>query len=516
MDKIVEYINNQTNNKFQDLLFFGAIYNKSTSTMQLEFDLPTKEQKSKENLDEIEVLCKQYFGNLVQNLIVKFKNQNITMSKFKNIVLDKLSSYFHFGKSTLENIVFDFDSEIVKVIIFIYDNGLDENYADTIDIIKSEIFELTNQKIDIVINIKETQNEDILELRKSQIIEDNFIFEEINKSKNVNLSNIDVLYGKFDANSGYLAGTNLNGIADSNVVIVGNVKSCNIREIKSKKDGDDTKKKYMTIELEFEGEITRCVWFFTKDMKDEPQEFAMDTTLAVLGKINDFNGQKSIRISSIASCSFVPPKKVWRKCPETYRYIRPEPYEFTEQTGFFFEDKITDKKYLLENTFVVYDLETTGISPETCKIIDIGAFKIVNGKIVEKFCTFVNPECEIPPEASKINRITNQMVENSPTIEMALPDFYKFCQGSIVLGYNNIGFDDLFIAKESKKQFYNFDNPRDDVFNIAKKNIFGLRNYKLSTVCQAMNVPLIDAHRASNDALATAKLFIKLVEKYYK
>ena len=57
-------------------------------------------------------------------------------------------------------------------------------------------------------------------------------------------------------------------------------------------------------------------------------------------------------------------------------------------------------------------------------------------------------------------------------------------------------------------------NKRDDVFNIAKKNIGGLRNYKLSTVCQEMNVPLIDAHRASNDAIATAKLFIKLVEKF--
>ena len=239
-----------------------------------------------------------------------------------------------------------------------------------------------------------------------------------------------------------------------------------------------------------------------------------DETYVIQGKVNAYNNQKSVRVEKIAKCNFNPPKKIWKKCPSDYRYIRPEPYEFMQQASLFFEEKKTTNEYLLNNTFVVYDLETTGINPEFCKIIDIGAYKIVDGKIVEKFCTFVNPECEIPEEASRINRITNTMVEGSPTIEMALPDFYKFCYGSTIVGYNNIDFDDLFIKKEGKKQFYNFDNKVDDVFNIAKKNIGGLRNYKLSTVCEYENVPLIDAHRASNDALATAKLFIKLVEKF--
>ena len=269
----------------------------------------------------------------------------------------------------------------------------------------------------------------------------------------------------------------------------------------------------MVIELEYDGNKTRCVWFIPKNAENVDL-LSTGEIIAICGKVNEFNGVKSINVSSIAKCTFTPPQKVWRKCPSNYQYIKPEPCEFTEQINFFTLDEKTKNKYLLENTFVVYDLETTGISPETCKIIDIGAFKIVEGKIVEKFCTFVNPECEIPKEASKVNRITNTMVEGCPTIEMALPDFYKFCYGSIIVGYNNIGFDDLFINKEGKRLLYNFDNKRDDAFNIAKSNIGGLRNYKLSTVCQELNVPLIDAHRAANDALATAKLFIKLAEKY--
>jgi DNA polymerase III epsilon subunit family exonuclease len=355
--------------------------------------------------------------------------------------------------------------------------------------------------------------------RKDRMIEDNMIFEEMKKSQVVELQNIENVFGEYQFKTANIAGEIGDGI---DIAVVGNVKSCFIRETKAKivedKDGNEVEKepkKYMTLELEFENQVTRCSWFFKKNM-EIPEEFKVGEVLAVFGKVDEYNGQKSVRISSIARCTFNPPKKVWRKCPSTYRFIKPEPYEFTEQIGLFFEDKKTDNKYLLNNTFVVYDLETTGINPETCKIIDIGAFKIVEGRIVEKFCTFVNPECEIPEEASKVNRITNALVENSPTIEKALPDFYKFCNGSIIVGYNNIGFDDLFINKEGRKQFYNFDNKRDDVFNIAKENVFGLNNYKLSTVCNAMSVPLIDAHRAANDALATAKLFIKLVEKYYK
>ena len=76
------------------------------------------------------------------------------------------------------------------------------------------------------------------------------------------------------------------------------------------------------------------------------------------------------------------------------------------------------------------------------------------------------------------------------------------------------GFDDYFVNREGRRLKYNFDNKRDDAFVIAKQNLPGLKNYKLSTVCANQNVPLIDAHRASNDALATAKLFIKLAEKF--
>ncbi len=513
MDKIIDFINKETNNKYSNLLFFGGILNKKTGTMQLEFMYSNKNEKGQENLEELRVLCKKYLKNYVDKVDIKFKSNSLTITDLKQHIIDAVSNIDELSNIEFQSIKIDFVGENTLVSIPYQDGSINENLISQIcETIEQKILTDLNYKIECNFQNIQNQNVDILSSRKDKILEDNLIFEEMKHSKIVELQNVEAIYGEYDFKKAFIAGS----FGDENdICVVGNVKNCSIREMRQK-EGEETNKeprKYMTFELEYDNQSTRCTWFFPKNVVI--QELEIDSTIAVYGKIDEYNGRKSVRVSSLAKCTFVPPKKVWRKCPTNYRYIKPEPYEFTEQINLFFEDKKTDKKYLLENSFVVYDLETTGISPENCKIIDIGAFKIVDGRIVEKFCTFVNPECEIPEEASKVNRITNALVENSPTIEMALPDFYKFCYGSTIVGYNNIGFDDLFIDKEARKQFYNFENKRDDVFNIAKDKLKGLNNYKLSTVCNAMNVQLIDAHRATNDALATAKLFIKLVEKYY-
>ena len=524
MDKILEFINKQTDNKYKNLLFFGGVFDKKSSAMQIEFSNLSKEQKTKENVEQLTVLCKQFLNGFVDKVVIKFHSNSLTMQEFKFFVQKTIVSREELHNVDTSKIDIDFCEDKTLVSINYPEGSINEAVLDfEKSEIEREIFEKLNQNVEICFKKNVTESS-VLENRKDRLFEDNHIFEEMKKSQVVEIQNVEVLFGDFNCKKANLAGY-FDYEENGDICSVGVVKACSIKEIKPKtsentgnETDDESKqaekpKKYMVFELEYDGLKTRAVWFMPKNFEDfEP--IALDTTIAIYGKINEYAGERSVRVFSFAKCTFVEPNKVWRKCPTAYQHVKPEPYEFAEQTNLFFDDKKTENKYLLENTFVVYDLETTGINTNTCKIIDIGAYKIVDGKIVEKFCTFVNPECEIPEEASKVNRITNVMVENSPTIEMALPDFYKFCYGSIIVGYNNIGFDDLFILREGKKQYYNFDNKRDDVFNIAKSKIGGLRNYKLSTVCQYENVPLIDAHRASNDALATAKLFIKLVEKY--
>ena len=102
------------------------------------------------------------------------------------------------------------------------------------------------------------------------------------------------------------------------------------------------------------------------------------------------------------------------------------------------------------------------------------------------------------------------MLAECETINNVLPDFYKYCHGATLVGHNLEDFDFKFIEKVAKKQLFNFDNQRLDTLIIARNNVKGVSNYKLGTLVNHFNIPLVNAHRAWADALATAKLFIKI------
>ena len=108
---------------------------------------------------------------------------------------------------------------------------------------------------------------------------------------------------------------------------------------------------------------------------------------------------------------------------------------------------------------MVFDLETTGLNHEDCQIVEIGAVKIENGKITKKFSTFVDPEAEIPLDATRIHGITDAMVMGAPKVDVALADFYKFCEGSTIVAYN-IDFDYKFINYYGRKSGLNFNHPQ--------------------------------------------------------
>ncbi len=167
--------------------------------------------------------------------------------------------------------------------------------------------------------------------------------------------------------------------------------------------------------------------------------------------------------------------------------------------------------YLKGKTFVCYDLETTGLHFEAGdKIIEIGAVKIEDGKITEKFVSFVNPERSIPEKASEVNHIYDKDVENAPKDFQVLQDFYKFTRNAILVGQNIIGFDNVFLVGQGKNCRFNFDNDSVDVLDLAHKYVHGVKNYKLGTIAEKLGVQLDNAHRAFYDTLATAEVFIKL------
>ena len=163
------------------------------------------------------------------------------------------------------------------------------------------------------------------------------------------------------------------------------------------------------------------------------------------------------------------------------------------------------------DTFVVFDLETTGFSAEVDRIIEIGAIKIKNGEIVDNFSKFVNPKIPIPFRIEKLTGINDSMVMEAEPIEKILPEFLEFC-GDAVMVAHNAGFDTSFIINNAERLGIKYDPTIMDTVLLAQFVIPNLHNYKLDTLCKHLAVSLENHHRAVDDAQATAYIYLKMVK----
>lgn len=174
-------------------------------------------------------------------------------------------------------------------------------------------------------------------------------------------------------------------------------------------------------------------------------------------------------------------------------------------------EKLNRIREIRGGEYVVFDLETTGLSPETERITEIGAVKIRDGLIVDKFSQLVNPEKEISEEITQLTGITNEMVGDMPTIDRVLPQFKKFC-GSAALVAHNAKFDTSFIYANARRTGLYFDNDIIDTLEMSRELFPSERHHKLDIMCDRLGVRLENHHRASDDAEATARCFIKMMD----
>ncbi|WP_455190534.1 PolC-type DNA polymerase III [Eubacterium ramulus] len=180
---------------------------------------------------------------------------------------------------------------------------------------------------------------------------------------------------------------------------------------------------------------------------------------------------------------------------------------------------VDDLKGLVENpmgqsfadSFVVFDLETTGFSAAKNKIIEIGAVKVVNGSITERFSTFVNPKVPIPYEIEKLTHITDDMVLDAPMIHEILPQFMEFCRNAVMVAHN-ADFDMSFIRHNCDLLGLECEKTVLDTVALARVLLPSLNRFKLNTIAKALNISLENHHRAVDDAACTAEIFTKFVE----
>ena len=165
--------------------------------------------------------------------------------------------------------------------------------------------------------------------------------------------------------------------------------------------------------------------------------------------------------------------------------------------------------------YVVFDLETTGLnsSPSSGnmdRIIEIGAYKIIGGEIKESFTTFVNPQRKLSQEIINLTGIDQQTVDGAPAFEKVMPDFFKFIDGCYTVGHNAANFDFKFIDYYCSQCGYVPERRLFDTFPLAQ-SMLSLSNYKLNTVADYFGITF-NHHRAADDALVTAKIFIELLK----
>ncbi len=166
----------------------------------------------------------------------------------------------------------------------------------------------------------------------------------------------------------------------------------------------------------------------------------------------------------------------------------------------------------LDSDFVVFDIETTGFSPVNDRIIEIGAVKISQGKIVDRFSEFVNPERPIPYEIEKLTSITDGDVSTKETIDLILPRFLEFCEGCVLVAHN-AEFDVNYIKANCERLGYPTSFTYMDTLLLSRVQLPGHAKYTLDAVAKLLNVTLDHHHRAVDDAECTALIFLKLMNQ---
>ncbi len=309
----------------------------------------------------------------------------------------------------------------------------------------------------------------------------------------------------------YISDLNFEG---EKVVVCGTVQDIYERTYTNSKNQAKTYFNYVISD----GTATLRVTYFPRLKNiDKIRALKIGDSIVCTGKTELFKGNLRYTANSIDFGSvpdnFSPEKRPSKPVPKFYSVIKPQEFTDIAQTDMFETSVIPN--CLKNKTFVVFDLETTGLNSAPTSgnmdaIIEIGAYKIVDGIICESFSTFVNPQRKLSEEIINLTGITEEMVKDAPTYEDVMPDFFKFCQGNIIVGHNMANFDFRFVDYYCSRLGYLLDRKIIDTIPLAQELLF-LSNYKLNTIADHFKISF-NHHRAIDDAYVTAKIFLELIK----
>ena len=482
------------------------------ATFKFEYDA---DNLSNEDKEYIKNEIKEYFPDL--NFDLKFKKYFFDASLITMLVKDFIvENYTGLTDEVLQEDIY-FEGFNLKIKL----SSANFTYLGNSELVKI-LYEYLNgmlfDEISITLEKKDVEQNDVEKILadREEIILTN-IYSQIVKNEVVvaNIKNVSAFIGEeIKEEAFYPEGLKTEA---ENINIAGEVVYLQNKQFKSKRknaEGNEIEKDYFTFEIKHKNARMRAVYFPRIADVEKAKTLENGMKIVANGKLEMNNEKLNFKVKSISMCDIVEEEKLkevnieFKKANDKYILVKPQEYYYEEQANFFVIEK-EPSEFLKNHEFVVFDLETTGTEIPMDEITEIGAVKVINGRIAESFTTLVKPKQSISELITKITGIDDELVKDAPSIEEVLPDFYKFCDGAVLVAYN-IDFDYKFIDHYGMKMAYKFDNPQIDAMYLARVGVPGLKRFRLKDVVEKLQIPLVNAHRALNDTIATAKVFIEL------
>ncbi len=513
----IDLLNKKFDNKYNYLKMYSVVYDKITEICTITLLYPyTLTEISEEDKQEVSNYYKDELS-LNGETKVKFKKSYLD----ERLILEDIVKFFQQNKKGLS-------PYILLENISVSSNQLDVNIdiklnQDILSLIND--FELKTQLKDyldklyianFIINIDE--NEEAL---PDEIVCDD-ILPPLTKAKRYNV-NVEkkLIGGDIIPKPEYIKDNKKQKTA---VILAGFLSNKNQRRfiLKKGKHAGEEKALYTFSLKDIDGQID-CVYFCPKTHEKTLESLEEQTFILCVGDLKTgINGKLTYYIKriSLANPCFEEAKKEENQSIEYIlnnhrQVVFPDLLPRSTQ-AFLFDQKVVYNDFILKNNIVVFDIETTGLDPDQCEITEIGAVKIEHGEVTERFSSFAKPKNPIPIEVQQLTHITNEMVAKAPKIEDVIIDFCDWSKDCIISGYNIVGFDLKFIKKITNKLHIPFNNTVIDAFIVAKQANIKPSNFKLGTVVKYLGLKLENAHRAFNDAYATAQVLMELNRKKTK
>ncbi len=514
MEELIEKLNKRFGDKYYNLKLFDVVYDSLNSICTVCFLYPQNcDEVSTEDREAILQFVKEFFA-LKGEVKIKFKksflDEQLIKKEVKNYFEQEhkgITPYIHMDDISSKNTDLNVDVEIK-----LNDDVL--SMIDEVSIRQKLVAYLTKRFIaSFNIEFKENQTQLPDEINVEDIYVPStkaVVRYEVNLIKKV-------FGGDITPKPEYIKNITKPKMS---VILAGKVSNFARKTFQIKKGKRKGQEKALyTFTLKDDTPID-CVYFCPKSNEKTMNSISENSQSLMLLFVGDvkmgLTDRLTYYIKKMSICSPVERIEVENK-EETLeeilanhkQIIFPESIESSSQDTLFAEKPIYND-LISSNSIVVFDIETTGLDHNTCEITELGAVKIINGQIRERFWSFVKTKEPIPEDVTALTGITNEMISNAPSIKEVIIDFYNYTRGCIISGHNAAGFDMKFIHKAGNQLGLKFDNQIVDTMVLARQSTIKTANYKLGTIVKALGLTLVDAHRAYNDAHATAEVLLEL------